>query len=140
MFSASLPALVLENSLFQRHGFNLFAPILNVLGVKTNSSPWIDGFMNLLTLDAPYLPEIFLGVDDLALTDHSWQTGFSAPVNGMLSFAGLIHPPLDLEEFRRPVSLPGTFALIALGLILMSCFSVRPKRRQIAFQSDCSFR
>ncbi|MCK7580415.1 MAG: hypothetical protein MZV65_35400 [Chromatiales bacterium] len=129
MFSASLPALVLENSLFQVHGFNFFAPILNVLDVKTSNSRWIDGFMDLLTLDAPYLPEIFLGVDDLALKDQSWQTEFSAPINGLLSFAGLIHPPLDLEGFRRPISLPETFALIVLGLILMIFFSVRPKIR-----------
>lgn len=128
MFSASLPALVLENSLFQLHGFNFFAPILNILEVKPNSSRWLDGFMDLLALDAPYLPEIFLGVDDLALTDQSWQTGFSSPVKGMLSFAGLTHPPLDLEAFRRPVSLPETFALIVLGLILMICVSVRPKK------------
>jgi hypothetical protein len=136
MFSASLPALVLEDSLFQFQGFNLFAPILNILDVKTNSSQWIDGFMDLLALDAPYLPELFLGVDDLALTDQSWLEGFSAPVNGMLSFAGLTHPPLGLEEWhRRAVPLPGTLVLIALGLVLIRCCSTTWKRRQLVLQA-----
>lgn len=118
LLSASLPALVLEDSLFQFQGFNLFAPILNVLGVNTASSEWLDGFVDLLTMESPYLPELFLGVDDLALTGNPWKSSFDAPVNGMLSFAG-IAAPLDLGNWHEAIPLPATIALIAFGFVLM---------------------
>ncbi|WP_157174360.1 hypothetical protein [Thiocystis violascens] len=118
LLSASLPALVLEDSLFQFQGFNLFAPILNILDVNPDRSGWLDGLADLLTMDSTYLPELFLGVDDLALSKNLWNASFDAPVNGMLAFAG-IAAPLDLENWHGAIPLPATIALIACGFALM---------------------
>ena len=118
LLSVSLPSLVFEDSLFAFQGLNGFAPILQMLEVQTHSSDWLNGFIDLMGLTAPYLPEIFLGFDHLALGDDLWTHPFDVPVYGLLSFVGAA-PPLDLDGASQAVPLPGTVSLLAVGLALM---------------------
>ena len=112
--TASLPALVFEDSLFAYQGFNGFAPILQTLEVQVGGSDWLEGFIDLMALTTPYLPELFLGFDDLPLGDDFWSRPFTAPVTGILSFSGAA-PGLNVAV----VVLPGTATLVALGIAIV---------------------
>jgi len=112
--TASLPALVFEDSLFGYQGLNGFAPILQTLEFQTGGSDWLEGFIDLMTLTAPYLPELFLGFDNLLLEDDLWSRPFNAPVTGFLSFSGAA-PGLNLSV----APLPATAAMVALGLAIL---------------------
>jgi hypothetical protein len=111
LLRAKLPSVLFDNQLFANQGFNLFAPVLNVTSIETGRSDWLDAFSQHLSLDSDLLPELFLGFDLSTQALDVWTRSFSAPVNGVLSFAG---PFVEVDEAAAPA--PATFLLVLMGL------------------------
>lgn len=129
LLSVSLPAVVFEDSLFAFHGLNGFAPILQMPEVQAQGSEWLDGFVDLMGPTTPYLPELFLGFDHLALGEDPWSRAFEAPVSGFLSFIGAA-PPLALGARHVTVPIPGSLSLLTSGIALLVIFCCIHKRQQ----------
>lgn len=129
LLTVSLPMLVFEDSLFSHQGFTGFAPLLQVLATDLNRSAWVDEFLDLMTLDASYIPELFIGLNGLSLTDARWDSSFSVPIKALVSFAGAA------AELDLPV--PATVSLCGIGALLIA---VRRRRRAAAPLRGCGGR
>ncbi len=109
--TASVPTLVFEDGLYARQGFNGFAPLLTFEQNSINTSPWLADFLEHVTVDSLYLPELFVGVDTIQFGEKN----FSAPVSAFLSFAG----PPALSESSGTVPEPGAWWLFCGGFTLL---------------------
>jgi len=86
LLRASLPTVVFDDSLYDQNGFNLFAPILNILEVNSDDSQWIQDYLYRGGLDSLLLHELFVGFDAKQI---SWKESFEAPANAFLSYTGI---------------------------------------------------
>ncbi|NOQ15142.1 MAG: hypothetical protein GQ583_11790 [Methyloprofundus sp.] len=108
IYRASLPSIVFDDALFADQGFNMFAPILNILEVNLNASDWLqDNHLDKLNFSSLLLPELFIGFDPLNSGDGIWNQDFNAPVTTFLSFSGV---PSAIPE-------PSVFLLYMLALV-----------------------
>ncbi len=107
LLRAVTPTFVFEDSLFPYQGFNLFAPILNMLEPDAESSPWLESFLDQVIPDSLYLPELFIGFDHVLLGDGLWKGDFDIAASAFLSFAGIP------ETLPAPVGVPATLSFAA---------------------------
>lgn len=119
LFRASLPSLVFEDELFELQGFNLFAPILNILETNTGTSQWLQDYTSKISIDALLLPELFIGFDPMGMGsgDSFWNKNFSTSARAILSFSGI---PSNIPE-------PLSIYLVMIGLIALMIFRQRLK-------------
>ena len=115
LFKASLPSLVFDDGLFGQQGFNLFAPILNILEANTGTSQWLQDYISKTSIDSLLLSELFIGFNPTGGDVSFWNQDFSAPAKAFLSFSGI---PSNVPE-------PLTIYLVTVGLIIL----VLAKRR-----------
>lgn len=86
LLSASLPTVVFDEALYDTDGYNLFAPILNILDINSSvESLWLQDYLNKGGVDSLLLNELFIGFDTEGV---SWDTDFNAPVSAFLSYTG----------------------------------------------------
>lgn len=107
LYEASLPSIVFDDSLFAKQGFNLFAPILNVLAADTSTSNWLDNYLSKSQINSLLLPELFIGFNPNIIDNNIWSGNFDAPVSAFLSFTGI-----------APISEPSTLWLLFIGILL----------------------
>lgn len=115
IFRASLPSIVFDDAIFDKEGFNIFAPILNILEADPNASKWLKDYLSKATIDSLLLPELFIGFDPED-EENIWNDSFSAPVKSYLSFAGV-----------QSVPEPGELMLLALGFLALA-LTLRKRR------------
>ena len=115
LFEATLPTLVFDDSLLDQ-GFNMFAPILNILQAYTDNAPWLQDYFTRLGAGPAIIPELFMGFDSpLNAGPNLWDSSFNTPVKGVLSFAGIL---------KTTVPAPDTLALFSLGLVGLGLVSL----------------
>ena len=114
LFKASLPSIVFDNELFKKNGFNLFAPILNILAADPSASKWLQDYLSKSNINSLLLPELFIGFDPN--NGDVWSDSFSAPVKTVLSFTGV-----------QSVPEPSVIMLLAFGFIAL-IVTLRKKR------------
>lgn len=112
LYRASLPGIVFDDTLFANQGFNLFAPILNILEAKPDESNWLQDYLTKVNIASLLLPELFIGFNPANSNDDMWQQSFDAPTTTFLSFSGV---PSRIQS--NDVSEPGVFMLFSLGLL-----------------------
>ena len=115
LFETELSGLVYDERLYELEGFNLFGPLLSPPPAPATESRWLTAFHERTNGRIFYLPELFIDIGLPAATGspgERWSSDFSVPANATLSFAG---PAL--------VALPGSAALLLLGLVLLMAFS-----------------
>ncbi|WP_152565146.1 hypothetical protein [Methylobacter sp. BBA5.1] len=123
LYRASLPNLVFDDRLFESQGFNMFAPILNILEADGNNSNWLRDYLSKTGLDSLLLPELFIGFDPVDNAGNIWKHNFNAAAKTILSFGGA---PLKVPT---AVPLPNSFILFALGLAGLSIIGQSRKRK-----------
>lgn len=123
LYRASLPNLVFDDRLFESQGFNMFAPILNILEADENNSNWLRDYLSKTGLDSLLLPELFIGFDPVDNAGNIWKHNFNAAAKTILSFGGA---PLTAPT---AVPLPNSFILFALGLAGLSIIGQSRKRK-----------
>jgi hypothetical protein len=127
LFTASLPGVVFDDALFTKQGFNLFAPILNILDANSSTSPWLQDYLSNITIDSLLLPELFIGFNLLNVNGELWQQNFDTPVTSLLSFSGV---PLKTSA---TVAEPSKVILLILSLlIIVSGRHYQPKALKIS--------
>lgn len=88
VFRASLPSIAFDDKLFESQGFNMFAPILNILEADPIASNWLqENFFSNITVDSSLLPVLFIGFDPLCIDSDLWNEDFDAPLTALLSFS-----------------------------------------------------
>ncbi len=112
VLTASVPTLVFEDALHAYQGFNGFAPLLMIGQNDASDSRWLADFLEHITVDSFYLPELFIGFDTMPIGDQS----FSTPVSAFLSFAG---------PFSGTVPEPSVLWLLCGGLMLLVLWRAR---------------
>jgi len=120
LFAASLPSIAFDESLFSSTGFDLFAPLLEILQEDAAYSAWLQAFDARNTIDSWYLPELFIGFAPPAEGDF-WANSFDAVPTAVLSFAG----------HRTAIPAPSTVSVLWVGLAVLA-FTWRSRRRATA--------
>lgn len=88
VFRASLPSIAFDDELFENQGFNMFAPILNILEADPVASNWLqENFFSNITVDSSLLPVLFIGFDPSCIESDLWSEDFDAPLTAVLSFS-----------------------------------------------------
>ncbi|WP_157862450.1 hypothetical protein [Nitrosococcus halophilus] len=116
LYRASLPTLVFEGSIFQSQGFNMFAPILNVLEANLDVSSWLQDYFKEISFESILLPELFLGFEQTKIGSDIWDQNFNTPVNAILSFSG--PKPSTVPE-------PTTLVLFILGFMYLILMEIK---------------
>ena len=126
LFSATLATLVFEDDVSDQ-GFNLFAPILDILEADTSHSPWLQDYFTRLGAESSIIPELFVGFD-IANTASSnpWESSFNRPVRAALSFGGVLTVP---EISRAAAST--ALALLVGGLLLVGELSRHARQLEV---------
>lgn len=115
IFRASLPTLAFE----ELNGFNLFAPIVNILETDDRESIWLRDYLSKGGIDSLLLHELFIGFDNKAIADFSWENSFSSPATALLSYTGI---PTSVPE-------PAIWILFSIGLVILK-FNVQSSRKK----------
>ncbi len=117
LYSAEMPVMVFDPSLFGFEGFNLFVPLYNE-ELFSSESKWLLDYLARTVLPPELQPQLFLGFsspNEDGSWNGIWDSSFDISVAASLSFT-------------QPVPEPGTLALLALGMVTL--FWVRlPFRR-----------
>lgn len=100
LYKASLPTLVFEDDLFHLQGFNMFAPILNILEAYPDSSSWLQNYFKEINFQSALIPELFLGFDQQKLRANVWDQSFDTDITAMVSFGGS-----KIQKVTEPSSL-----------------------------------
>ncbi|MGR6034652.1 MAG: hypothetical protein ACU4EQ_10580 [Candidatus Nitrosoglobus sp.] len=116
LYKASLPTLVFEDDLSQLQGFNMFAPILNILEAYPDSSAWLQNYFKEINFESALLPELFLGFNQQKLGTNIWKQSFDTGITTMLSFSG----PRILK-----VTEPSSLLLLSYFLIFLGFYKLR---------------
>jgi hypothetical protein len=106
LLTASLPTVAFDNKLYEIDGFNLFAPILNILEVNSGSQ-WLEDYLSKGGVDSLLLNELFIGFDTNGI---SWENDFEVPVTAFLSYTGI--QSAQIPEPMMPI-------LFLIGLIAL---------------------
>lgn len=106
-FSAAMPGLVFDPSLVGRHGFSLFAPLVDLQfdDMFLPDSLFLTEFRDFLLFNHSHVPELFisLGSDLLARGDALWDSNIDTAA------------AIDVSFSKAPV--PLTSALLLIGLL-----------------------
>ncbi|MCF7971683.1 MAG: hypothetical protein K9L22_11040 [Methylococcaceae bacterium] len=114
LYKASLPSIVFDDALYADQGFNLFAPILNILELNAGTSDWLqDNYLNNLDFSSLLLPELFVGFNPLNNGENLWNKDFSAPASAVLSFSGVP------SQVPAVVAEPSGLMLFSLGFVTL---------------------
>jgi hypothetical protein len=105
LFAASLPSIAFDDSFFSSTGFDLFAPILEILQEDAAHSAWLRAFDARNTIDSWYLPELFIGFTPPG-DGNFWADSFRAVPTAVLSFSGP----------RTAIPAPSTVSILCVGL------------------------
>ncbi len=126
--SASLPSLVLDESLYELQGLNLFGPLTDFTFNSAAGSLWLGDYLDRMYSGEALIPELFVGLDHRLLPSgepDAFASDFDALARTSLSFC-------------QPVPEPGVaVGLAGLVLGLAGIAVVRRPRRKATV---CSFR
>ena len=119
LYSAEMPVMVFDPSLFAVEGFNLFAPLFDEMLISTESD-WLVDYMSRIDLPPDTLPQLFVGFPSPqggSNWNNIWESSFDTSITASLSFT-------------QPIPEPATLSLLILGLgVVWGWLRLVPKSR-----------